>query len=142
MAGAANVSRHVAPVAPTVMAAPGASQAPHRETPVYIPGGHSFAERLRAAETVPVPRLPGSAIALAPGVHMVDPRSQGLAGVVRFIGGLGGASDAACIELDALGRLTDEERRAQHISLRDMKRLAATHRCMPRGPELPHPDRP
>lgn len=136
------LSRHAAPVVPTVMATPDAWLVPHRETPAYIPGGHSFAERLRGSETDPAPRLPGSATALAPGVHMVDPRSQGLAGVARFIGWLGGASDPACVELDALGRLTDEERRAQHVSLRDMKRLVATHRCMPRSPELPHPDRP
>jgi hypothetical protein len=136
-----HLSRAV-PVLPPVLAGHGTSLVSHRETPAYIPGGRSFAERLRGSKAGPAPRVPGSAVALAPGVHMIDPRSQGLAGAARFIGWLGGASDPACVELDALGRLTDEERRAQHVSLRDMKHLVATHHCMPRSPELPHPDRP
>lgn len=136
------LSRRAVPVLPPVKADLDTGLAPHRETPAYIPGGRSFAERLRGSKTGRAPRVPGSAVALAPGVHMIDPRSQGLAGVARFIGWLGGASDPACVELDALGRLTDEERRAQHVSLRDMKHLVAAHHCMPRSPELPHHDRP
>jgi hypothetical protein len=75
-------------------------------------------------------RLPGgSRQANAPRFHMVDPRSQGIAGAVRLIGSLTGAVDKHCVDLDAWRGMTPEEKIAHHVSEADMARARDSYGC-------------
>lgn len=96
----------------------------------YIEGGgllqgHSFYTESRQA------RLPGGAFVKgAPKLKMIDPRVQGIAGVVRLIGSVTGAVDKHCIDLDAWQGMTPEERIAHHVSRADVARARGEHGCM------------
>lgn len=70
---------------------------------------------------------PSRSIGLA--FAMVDPRSQGMAGVARFLQGLTGASDPACVDADAWNTMSEEERIARHTSAADVARIAIDHHC-------------
>lgn len=106
---------------------------PQALTPkAYVPGG-------KLLEAIAVPqsniRLPGAGdIKGAPRFRMVDPKSQGLAGVVRFIGGLAGAVDPHCLDLDAWQAMTTEERIENHVSPDEMEKIGQNYGCKaPRG---------
>lgn len=60
---------------------------------------------------------------------MVDPRTQGIAGVARLLQGLTGAADPACVNADALSTMSEEERIARHMSAADVARIATDHNC-------------
>lgn len=80
-------------------------------------------------------RLPGSdqTVRGAPVLPMIDPRMQGLAGVVHFIGSLTGAVDPHCLDLEAWRGMTPEERGAHHVVTdhAQMDTIAARYNCKP-----------
>jgi len=119
--------RQDAAAPPTPLRSTATAQAPPA-TPAYVPGGRGFAENLRS-QAAATPPLPGALVPGAPRFRMVDPRSQGLAGVVRLIGGLAGAVDPHCLDVDAWQGMTDEERVAHHVAARDIERLADEYGC-------------
>lgn len=94
----------------------------------YIPGGNGLRGKdFTAARQI---RLPGSpAIKGAPRIRMVDPRSQGLAGVVRIIGSITGAVDKHCVDLDTWEGMSTEERIEHHVTEADMARARDEHGC-------------
>lgn len=96
----------------------------------YIEGGGFLQGRSSHTESRQA-RLPGGAFVKgAPRLQMVDPRVQGLAGVVRLIGSVTGAVDKHCIDLDAWQGMTPEERIAHHVSQADVARAREEHGCM------------
>ncbi len=62
---------------------------------------------------------------------MVDPRSQGLAGIVRMIGSWGGAINPHCLDEEAWRAMTPAERSDNHVSTDVMDQTAAAYRCLP-----------
>jgi hypothetical protein len=77
-----------------------------------------------------VVRLPGAAyVKGAPRIRMVDPRSQGVAGVIRLIGSVTGAVDKHCLELEAWEGMSTEERIEHHVSGADMARAGDGYGC-------------
>lgn len=75
-------------------------------------------------------RLPGgNAIPGAPHFEMVDPRSQGIAGVIHFIGSLTGAVDPHCLDLDAWQAMTVKERVAHGVSFDDIQHIKDNYNC-------------
>lgn len=112
------------PVKPTALPAPNAGHSLD-----YIPGGRSFGTALLPGMP-PATRLPGGVrVKGAPSIRMVDPRSQGMAGVARFLQGLTGAADPACVDADAWNTMSEEERIARHKSATDVARIATEHNC-------------
>ena len=80
--------------------------------------------------TQPNIHLPGAGdIQGAPHLRMVDPKMQGLAGVIHFIGGLAGAVDRHCLDLDAWQAMTPEERIENHVSEEDMDKIKESYDC-------------
>lgn len=117
-------------VAPTPQVAPTALPAPFAgHSSDYISGGRSFGAALLPG-VPPATRLPGGVrVKGAPSIRMVDPRSQGMAGVARFLQGLTGAADPACVDADAWNTMSEEERIARHTSPADVARIATEHNC-------------
>lgn len=75
-------------------------------------------------------RLPGGRHVLgAPHFKMVDPRSRGVAGVIHFIGGLTGAVDSHCLDLDAWRGMTTKERLAHGVTLGDIQEIEDNYNC-------------
>lgn len=96
--------------------------------PSYVAGGGSISGN--ASYVRQNTRIPGAAAAPgAPHFRMIDPRAQGLAGVIHFIGGLTGAIDPHCLDLEAWRGMTPEERVAHHVGAREMELLEATYEC-------------
>jgi hypothetical protein len=76
-----------------------------------------------------VKRLPGSSMAIVPGIHMVDPRTQGVAGAVRAVQALFGVADHHCVDVATWRSLSTEELLARHISPEAVDRTAAAYHC-------------
>lgn len=94
----------------------------------YVPGGRLL-EGVAAVGRSNT-RLPGVGnIKGAPRFRMVDPKSQGLAGVIHFIGGLAGAVDRHCLDLDAWQAMTPEKRIENHVSDDDMEKIREGYDC-------------
>ncbi|MDE2308236.1 MAG: hypothetical protein KGJ97_08100 [Xanthomonadaceae bacterium] len=97
----------------------------------YIPDGGAFQQPAAAPFSRQNVRIPDdSHIPHAPRFHMADARMQGLAGVARAIGGLFGATDPDCINLDAWQGMTPAERIAHHVSPAEMQKIADEGQCM------------
>lgn len=95
----------------------------------YVSGGRSFSGALLPSVS-PSARLPGGArVDGAPAIRMIDPRSHGMAGVARFLLGLTGAADPACVDADAWSTMSEEERIARHTSAADVTRIVIDHNC-------------
>lgn len=99
--------------------------------PSWIAGGGRFAaDSGFARDNV---RLPGSTQPARgmPVFRMIDPKMQGLAGAVRAIGGLLGAVDSHCVDLDAWRNMTRSERIAHHVTDERMDDYAERYHCVP-----------
>lgn len=96
----------------------------------YIPGGRGFTNGLHAP-TTSATRLPGALVPHAPRFRMIDPRDQGLSGIVRMIGKFTGAVDSHCLDAQAWQAMTPEERIAHYITERDIERTAEAYGCRP-----------
>lgn len=125
----APVAQRVQPLRQTLSTAPSA-------VPDYIPGG-GFAQRLqqtgrgRAASA-----LPGSGRPIVAGVHMIDARTQGLAGVVGFIGGMFGADPPHCVDVDAWRRMTPGQLAERDLTPNDVQQIADDNGCLPQKPTI------
>ncbi|TAL72517.1 MAG: hypothetical protein EPN56_07745 [Rhodanobacter sp.] len=113
---------------------------------VAVPAAHPLSTPLPAPDYVPGrrrlaapewqhsrPRLPGSREPAhgAPLIAMADPRTQGAAGVVRFIGTLAGAVDPHCVDVDAWRGMTARERIAHHVDPDAITATVERYGCAP-----------
>lgn len=98
--------------------------------PDYIPGNGRFAAPAWRGSR---PRLPGSRepVRGAPVIAMVDPRTQGVAGLVRLIGSLTGAVDPHCADVDAWRGMDARERIAHHVDPDAIAATADRYGCAP-----------
>ena len=109
------------PVSPPELVSPGDD---------FIPGGGIFRHVAGAHFSKQGVRVPGaSPLSGAPRLRMVDPRKQGLGGVVRFIGGLTGAVDRHCLDVEAWRGMTPAERTARHVSSGEIEEIAGQYNC-------------
>ncbi|KAF1008231.1 MAG: hypothetical protein GAK28_01210 [Luteibacter sp.] len=116
------------PMPPTLARASPTPAVPRDELGTFIPGGALF--KKDGAFAGSGVRLPGDPLQKgAPALRMVDPRTQGMAGVVRIIGSFTGAVDKHCLDLDAWQGMTPEERVAHHVSESDIARLRDNYGC-------------
>ncbi|MEW9571705.1 hypothetical protein ABQJ54_08070 [Rhodanobacter sp. Si-c] len=95
--------------------------------PSYVAGGGRLSGPGYGRQNV---RVPGSSqpVRGVPVFRMADPRMQGIAGVVRFIGHLTGAVDPHCLKLDAESGMTIRERIANHVDADDAQMAATAER--------------
>lgn len=98
--------------------------------PSYVAGGGRLSGQDYGRQNV---RVPGDSQPVhgMPVFRMADPRMQGIAGVVRFIGRHLGAVDPHCLKLDAESNMTTRERIAHHVDADDaqMAAIAAHYGC-------------
>jgi hypothetical protein len=93
-------------------------------------GDGGFQQRLQAAQHAgDVHGVPGSDIRRAPGLALVDPRTQGVAGTVRTLQRLFGVKEKACVDVDRLGTLTVEELVARHVTPTELKAMIEKNGC-------------
>ncbi|MEO8810400.1 MAG: hypothetical protein ABI386_09160 [Rhodanobacter sp.] len=95
----------------------------------YIPGGNL--RRGTNPNFPPASHLPGSSVPVVEGFHLVDPRTQGVAGVARALQGLFGVTSAHCIDVEVWRNMTRQERLARHISLEQVEHTARENHCGP-----------
>ena len=96
--------------------------------PNYVPGGGLL--RGDVSMGAPHVNLPGGDhVRGTPVFHMIDPRAQGLAGVVRFIGGLTGAVDSHCLELATWRAMSQKDRIKNHVDDDAMERIEENYNC-------------
>lgn len=108
-------------------------------------GQFTVGRRLGPGRSHPRYRLPGGGhVAGAPRFHLVDPRTQGIAGVIRALQKRFGVPDPHCIDVDSWRGMTREERFAHHVTEAEIERTAEQHGCMPmqRHPDPPGTPRP
>ncbi|WP_139350308.1 hypothetical protein [Rhodanobacter sp. C03] len=75
--------------------------------------------------------LPGSGVAIVQGIHMIDPKRQGIGGVARRLQALFGIPDHHCLDVDAWRRLSTQEMLDRHISPDEVETTAAEYHCLP-----------
>lgn len=73
--------------------------------------------------------LPGSDVAIVQGIHMIDPKMQGLGGIARKLQHLFGIPDKHCLDVDAWRRLSTQEMLDSHISPDEVEKVAAEYHC-------------
>lgn len=89
-----------------------------------------FNTRLRNAQDSHAIRgVPGSSRPIVAGIHLIDPRKQGIAAVMRKAQRLFGVANRHCIDVGAWRQLTPQELSERHISLRDVDRMAEKYDC-------------
>ena len=74
--------------------------------------------------------LPGSDVAIVQGIHMIDPKTQGIGGVARKLQALFGIPDHHCVEFDGCRRLSTQEMLDRHISPDEVETTAAEYHCL------------
>ncbi len=131
------------PRAPAPVRPRSPSAAIERETPVagppfstqtrpgddnYRAGGNLFQHALDMRHRMP---LPGSGVAIVPGIRLIDPRTQGVAGVARKLQALFGLPDRHCVDVDTWRGLTTLELLARHLSPDRVEREALEYGCGP-----------
>ena len=115
-----------APVAPTADFVETPPTAPLAD---YIPGGNLLRDQGRSFP--PAVRLPGSGTPIVPGLHLIDPRMQGAAGVARALQSLFGVTNPHCTDVEVWRGMTTEERLARHISSTQVEHTAEEYHCGP-----------
>lgn len=89
-----------------------------------------FQERLRHAQYVQSVRgVPGSDTPSAPGIHLVDPMSQGIGVLMRTAQRAFGIKNRHCIDVDVWRHLTPQELSARHVSPDDVDELDEKYAC-------------
>lgn len=107
------------------------SVTPNTEASEGNPAGDGrFQERLHDAQRSHLLRgVPGSDTPLAPGIHLVDPLSQGVGAVMRTAQRAFGIRNKHCIDVDVWRHLTPHELSARHISSSDVNELDDKYGC-------------
>lgn len=89
-----------------------------------------FRERLHDAQHAhSVHGVPGSDTPSAPGIHLVDPMSQGIGAVMRTAQRASGIKNSRCIDVDVWRQLTPQELSARHISSGDVDKVDEKYDC-------------
>lgn len=95
----------------------------------YAPGGRLLIEvelTRQAKLQLPGERKRGG----SPSFEMVNPKAQGFATIIiRGIGGITGAEDPECVNLDVWQGMTEEERIEHHISDADFEKVKQNYHC-------------
>ena len=93
-------------------------------------GDGGFRERLLEAQRSHAVRgIPGSDQPWVAGIPLIDPRTQGIAAVMRRAQRLFGIANRHCIDVDVWRHLTPQELIAQHVSPGEVARTDATYHC-------------
>ncbi|MGH8157298.1 MAG: hypothetical protein ACREPQ_04215 [Rhodanobacter sp.] len=100
---------------------------PARADSGYIAGGNLLHDPFGARQSSV--RLPGSGVAIVQGIHMIDPKMQGLGGIARKLQHLFGIPDKHCLNVDAWRRLSTREMLDSHISPDEVEKVAAEYHC-------------
>lgn len=95
----------------------------------YIPGGNLLGASPVRHDSV---RLPGSSTPIIHGIHMIDPRAQGIGGVVRKVQALLGVPDHHCLDVDVWRGMSPRELLDHHIPADRVDSTAAEYNCLPR----------
>ena len=122
LAAAPTTAYSAAPVEPQ-------NEAPGQAAP-YIAGG-GFLDR--AGRTTPSNNihLPGSSQPIVRGLHMVDPRYQGIAGAVRIAQSILGAVNPHCVDVDVWRGMSVKEQLDRHMSPDQVEKTAEKFHCGP-----------
>jgi hypothetical protein len=89
-----------------------------------------FRERLRNAQhAYAVHGVPGSDTPSAPGIHLVDPMSQGMGAVMRTVQRAFGIKNSHCIDADVWRHLAPRELSARHVSPGDVDKVDEKYDC-------------
>lgn len=89
-----------------------------------------FRERLQHAQrSYSVHGVPGSEAPVAPGIHLVDPMSQGIAAAVRTAQRAFGIENSHCIDVDVWRHLTPQDLSARYISPSDVDKTDQKYDC-------------
>jgi hypothetical protein len=89
-----------------------------------------FRERLRNAQhAYTVHGVPGSNTPSAPGIHLVDPMSQGMGAVMRTVQRVFGIKNSHCIDADVWRHLAPRELSARHVSPGDVDKVDEKYGC-------------
>ena len=89
-----------------------------------------FQERLRHAQhSRSVHGVPGSDTPFAPGIHLVDPMSQGIGAAMRTAQRAFGIKNSHCIDVDVWRHLTPQELSARHVSPGDVDKVDEKYDC-------------
>ena len=103
------------------------SQSPDNEASSRDGG---FQARLRNAQySHAVHGVPGSDTSSIPGIHLIDPMSQGIGAVMRKTQRLFGITNRHCIDVDAWRHLTPQELSARHISPDNVDKTDEKYDC-------------
>jgi len=87
------------------------------------------ARLLNAQYSHAVHGVPGSDTPSAPGIHLIDPMSQGIGAVMRKTQRLFGITNRHCIDVDAWRHLVPQESSARHISPDDVDKTDEKYHC-------------
>ncbi|NMW23502.1 hypothetical protein HFP05_03535 [Rhodanobacter denitrificans] len=93
-------------------------------------GDGGFQERLRHAQHAQSVRgVPGSDTPSAPGIHLVDPMSQGIGALMRTAQRAFGIKNRHCIDVEVWRHLTPQELSARHVSPGEVDKVDEKYDC-------------
>ncbi|WP_143525873.1 hypothetical protein [Rhodanobacter sp. C05] len=95
----------------------------------YIAGGNLL--HTPSGANQPNVHLPGSGVPIVKGIHMIDPKMQGIGGVARRLQSLFGIPDHHCVGVDEWRRLSTQEILDRHISPDMVEETVAEYHCLP-----------
>ena len=118
----------VAPASASPPAVPDTSTVTVDSRPATGDGG--FGQRLRQAQhAYAIHGVPGSTVPRVAGIHLIDPKSQGISATMRQVQQLFGVANRHCIDVDAWRHLTPRELSARHISPNEVDRVDQEYQC-------------
>lgn len=96
----------------------------------YIAGG-GFLKRASSDARPDPTHLPGSSQPIVKGLHMADPRYQGIAGAVRVAQSIVGAVNPHCVDVDVWRGMSVAEQLDRHMSPDQVEKTAEEFHCGP-----------
>ena len=120
----------VAAVLASPPAAPAISGVIVGSQPATGDGDGSFGQRLRQAQRAyAIHGVPGSMVPRVAGIHLIDPRNQGIGAAVRRVQRLFGIADHHCIDVEVWRHMAPRELSARHISPNEVDRVDQEYQC-------------